>query len=81
MKYTEQANGVARSLGSVTIVFPFGTEPYLALHGERVTIQYPERFGAWETPEQQRAYLRRFAEGLDTPYDDQNPRFRSEVPA
>ena len=72
MEYQETAFGCVRTLKGLAIAFRVGAPPKLVWAGRQlVTIDYPERFGAWETPEQQKAFVRAFhAERVVTAMED-----------
>lgn len=61
IRYQETANGPAYTLGRVTLIFAYGGFVWLPwADGSLSTVEYPDRFGPFETPEQRRAYIRAF---------------------
>ncbi len=65
IKFIQQANGHAYRLGSTTLLFPYGLGPACLIGDRWVTIDKPERFGAWGGPAARRAYIRRFVKGIE----------------
>jgi len=55
--YQEYAGGIARTYKGLTIMFPFGTPPRVLFGDIPTRIDEPERFGAWETSNEQYQYV------------------------
>lgn len=64
LRTQETANGpayIARTgPGTHTIVFPYGTGPFLAWNGATIPIANPTRFGPYGTPAERAAYTLAF---------------------
>jgi len=52
--------GPSYILGSVQILFPFGSSPKLIMGKAVIPIDQPERFGSWDKPIEQKAYICEF---------------------
>lgn len=68
IRYRETASGPSYIGSTVrygityyyTILFPYGLGPKLLIGSNFYTIDKPERFGAWETKKERRAFVRAF---------------------
>ena len=59
----ETANGQAYTYKGVIIIFPdIDRSPWLVFGDSLVTIDYPERFGAWGTRKQRETFMRQFVD-------------------